>query len=161
MLLIGLSAAIVVYPFLHESGHSIAALIVGGEIVEYHLLPIPYVLCNVGKVAAVGQVFIGIGGMLLPIAITTVIHPKKRFIAWYGNLMLRGICILSVSITVVSSFLYAAGKPVANEDITTVLGIAPYLIRATIIASLLTLVFLIIMITRDRPIKRIGDYLLD
>lgn len=58
---IGLTAATVIYQFLHESGHSVAALIVGGKIVEYHLFPIPYVLCDVGKVTLAGQAFIEIG----------------------------------------------------------------------------------------------------
>ena len=160
MLMIGLTAAIVVYPFLHESGHSVAALIVGGKIIEYHLLPIPYVLYDVGKVTLAGQAFIGIGGTILPIVMTTVFHPNKWFWAWYGNLMMRGICVLSAAITAAASFLYAAGNPVANEDITSVLNITLDLIKEVIIASLLILVFLIIIIARDKPIKRIGDYLL-
>ena len=160
-LLVGLSAAVIVYPFLHESGHSLAALIVGGRVVEYHLLPMPYILCDVRNISVMGQCFIGIGGILLPMAVTTVFHPKKQFWAWYGNLMLRGICVLSVAITAVASFLYAAGNPVVNEDITTVLNIVPNSVATVIIASLLNLAFLIILIARDKPVRKICDYMLD
>lgn len=162
MLLVGLTVAIVVYPFIHETGHSIAALIVGGEVVEYHLFPLPNVLCNVGSVSATGKVIIGISGMMFPIAITTVIiHPRKRFWSWYANFILRGICTLSIAISTVATFLYAAGNPVANEDITTVLSIAPNLIEAVVIASLLILGVLIIIMAKDKPVKKIGDYLLN
>lgn len=159
-LLVGLSAAVIVYPFLHESGHSLAALIAGGRVVEYHLLPLPYILCDVRKVSVMGQCFIGVSGILLPMAVAAAFHPKKQFWAWYGNLMLRGICILSVAITAVASCLYLAGNPVVNEDITTVLNMVPDCALAVIIASLMNLAFFIMLIVRDRPVRKICDYML-
>ena len=161
MLLIGLAVAIVIYPFFHESGHSIATLIVGGDIVEYHLWPLPNITCNVGNVSVGGKVLIGVSGMLFPIAITTFLfHPQKKFWLWYANLIFRGICLLSIAITGAAVFLFSIDKPVANEDITTVLNIAPDLISAVSFASLLIFSGLIIMIAKDKPVKKIGDYLL-
>lgn len=161
ILIIGLAVAVVIYPFLHETGHSIAAVIVGGEVVEYHLFPLPNVLCNVGRVSSTGKVIIGISGMLFPIAITTLfLKPQKKFFMWYANLILRGICILSIAITIFATILYMIGKPVANEDITTVLNIAPNLILTITIASLLIISGLVIIIARDKPMKMIGTYLL-
>ena len=161
MLLIGLTVAIVIYPFFHETGHSIAALMVGGNVIEYHLWPLPNILCDVGKVSSIGKVLIGVSGMLFPIAITTFLfRPQKKFWLWYANLILRGICLLSIAITIVATFLFAIDKPVANEDITTVLNIAPNLISAVSFASLLIFSGLIIMIAKDKPVKKIGDYLL-
>ena len=159
-LLVGLLAAVIIYPFLHESGHGLAALIAGGRVVEYHLIPMPYILCDVRNVSVMGRCFIGIGGMLFPMTVATVFHPKKQFWVWYGNLMLRGICILSVAITAVASFLYVAGNPVVNEDITTVLNIMPNSVAAVIISSLLNLAFFIMLIVRDRPVRKICDYIL-
>lgn len=46
LIAIGLMAAIIVYPFTHELGHSIAAWILGAQIYEFHLFPIPNVLCR-------------------------------------------------------------------------------------------------------------------
>lgn len=160
MMTIGLLVAIVIYPFLHETGHSITTIIVGGEVIEYHLFPLPSILCNVAKVSSMGKVLIGISGMLFPITITTLFfHPQKRFYLWYTNLILRGICALSIVITIVATILYAVGKPVANEDITTVLNITPNLIEITSIASLLVLSGLTIIIVKDKPLIRIGNHL--
>ena len=161
MLLIGLTVAVVIYPFFHESGHSISTLIVGGDIVGFHIWPLPNIMCNVGNVSVGGKVLIGVSGMLFPIAITTFIfHPQKKFWLWYANLILRGICLLSIAITGVAVFLFSIDKPVANEDITTVLNIAPNLILTVTIASLLIFSVLIIIIAKDKPVKKIGDYLL-
>lgn len=160
MMTIGLLVAIVIYPFLHETGHSITTIIVGGEVIEYHLFPLPNILCNATRVSSMGKVIIGISGMVFPITITTLFfHPKKSFCLWYANLILRGICALSIAITIVATFLYSVGNPVANEDITTVFNVAPNLIETTSIASLLVLSGLIIIIARDKPLTRIGNYL--
>ncbi len=161
MLLIGLTVAVVIYPFFHEIGHSISTLIVGGDIVGFHIWPLPNIMCNVGNVSVGGKVLIGVSGMLFPIAITTFLfHPQKKFWLWYANLILRGICLLSIAITGVAVFLFSIDKPVANEDITTVLNIAPNLILTVTIASLLIFSVLIIIIAKDKPVKKIGDYLL-
>ncbi len=161
MLLIGLTVAVVIYPFFHKIGHSISTLIVGGDIVGFHIWPLPNIMCNVGNVSVGGKVLIGVSGMLFPIAITTFLfHPQKKFWLWYANLILRGICLLSIAITGVAVFLFSIDKPVANEDITTVLNIAPNLILTVTIASLLIFSVLIIIIAKDKPVKKIGDYLL-
>lgn len=162
MLFIGLAVAIVIYPFFHETGHCLATLLVGGEIVEYHLFPLPNVLCQVSNVTTMGRVFIGIFGMLLPIIISLLIYcPKKSFGIWYAKLILQGICLLSLGITFVAAILFSLGNPVANEDITTVLKLAPNLVEIAIIASLFASTVLTIIILKDHPVKRIRDYLLE
>ena len=161
MLFIGLTVAVVIYQFFHEIGHSISTLIVGGDIVGFHIWPLPNIMCNVGNVSVGGKVLIGVSGMLFPIAITTFLfHPQKKFWLWYANLIFRGICLLSIAITGAAVFLFSIDKPVANEDITTVLNIAPNLILTVTIASLLIFSVLIIIIAKDKPVKKIGDYLL-
>ena len=161
MLIIGLTIATLIYPFLHETGHSIATVLVGGDVIKFHLFPLPNILCNVATLSSTEKVLIGISGMLFPIVVSSLLfHSKKRFWLWYATLILRGICVLSIAMTIVATFLYTIGKPVINEDITTVLNIAPNLVKATAIASLLVISGLIIIIMKDNPVKKIGDYLL-
>lgn len=64
-------------------------------------------------------------------------------------------------ITLVATIMFSLGNPVVNEDITTVLSLDPNLVGVTIIASLFASTLMTIIILKDHPVKRIGDYLLE
>lgn len=70
----GFFIAVIFYPFLHEGGHSLAAVIVGAKVEEFNLYPLPNVLCNVQSVGTMGLVIIGISGMLFRFLITAIIQ---------------------------------------------------------------------------------------
>lgn len=40
MVILGITVAVLIYPFLHEAGHSLAAFLVGAEVVEVEILPL-------------------------------------------------------------------------------------------------------------------------
>ncbi len=77
LLLVGLLTAGILYPLLHEAGHWAATLLLGGEILEFHLLPRPNVLCELGKIGGAKRALIGLCGMALPFAAALVLHPKR------------------------------------------------------------------------------------
>ena len=58
---IGFFMALIGYPFLHESGHIVASVLVGAEVLELTLFPVPSVLCDVTGVDTIGLVIIGFG----------------------------------------------------------------------------------------------------
>ena len=101
LLLVGLLTAGILYPLLHEAGHWAATLLLGGEILEFHLLPRPNVLCEVGKIGGAKRALIGLCGMVLPFAAALVLHPK-RFTAWYVLLLLRGISAFALVLSLIS-----------------------------------------------------------
>lgn len=76
LIAIGLVAAIIVYPFTHELGHSIAAWISGAQIYEFHLFPIPNVLCRFDSMNLKSVILVGFGGMLFPAVLTGIRSPK-------------------------------------------------------------------------------------
>lgn len=53
-----LFTSVIVYPFFHEAGHSVAAVLVGGKVEEFCLFPLPYVACNVIGVEKSGNIII-------------------------------------------------------------------------------------------------------
>ena len=160
MLFTGLTVAVVVYPFFHETGHGIAALLVGGRVAGYRLLPSPCVLCGVENVSPAGVALIGAGGPLLPAVVAAALpRPKKGFCLWYAGFVLRCICILSAAIAAAAVFLFAAGRPVADEDVTTVLNAAPELAGAVLAAALFVSGGLTVGVAKDRPINRITGYI--
>lgn len=124
LLAVGLFTAVLLYPFLHELGHAAAAVSAGAKVAEFHLLPLPNVLCDMRGVHTAGKAWIGAGGIALPIVIAALPCPKG-FWTWYIRLLLKGISLLAVLISAVSAVLFLYGRPVANEDITQVLQLLP------------------------------------
>ena len=106
--LAGLFTAVFLYPFLHEGGHFLAAVIVGAEVKEFHLFPSPNILCDVHTVNIPGLIWIGLHGILFPFLLVCVVRPKK-FWFWHINFVLRGICLLSFLISAAGFFLYTDG----------------------------------------------------
>ena len=105
LLAVGLFVAVIAYPFLHESGHFLAALFLGEKVVDYSIFPTPYVICKMSLLSEFNVVLIGLAGMYLPMIITFIVRPKS-FWLWYGVLVTKGICLLSFAISFISSILF-------------------------------------------------------
>lgn len=74
---IGLFTAILLYPTLHEAGHSLLALIVGAKVVDFNLFPIPSIMCDVFGVGNTGIILIGLGGIIIPYVISMIFKTKN------------------------------------------------------------------------------------
>lgn len=153
MTAIGLFIAIILYPFLHESGHSLAAFVVGADVIEFRVLPVPYVMCNVASLTEIQQMIIGVSGMALPVIIALVI-PKRWFWTWYIRFVLLGISLLAFTISVVTLLLPNGAAINPQDDMLQVLNLwlgsknsLLFMVCAIGISILLRIVF-------DKPIKR-------
>lgn len=157
LLIVGLFVSVIVYPFFHETGHSIIALSVGAEIVDFSLLPLPYVTCEVSMVSEFGLILIGLSGIYLPMIFSLIIRPKS-FWFWYMSLLIKGICLLSFVISLVSIVLYNIGIKVSNEDIVQIIDIW---IKGDLILAVLMFLSITIVIRstiKEKPINRIMLY---
>ncbi len=81
--IVGGITALLLYPFFHEIGHTIASLIFGGEVKEIHVFPMAYVVCDVRNTKELGKIMIGLSGMLFPFFISILMQPKK-FWSWFA-----------------------------------------------------------------------------
>lgn len=153
LIAVGLLTAIFLYPFLHELGHVIAAIAVRSDVKGFQLFPLPSVMCEMDVANKFSCIAIGMGGMILPYAISFVV-PMKRFWLWYIWLIMSGICLLSFAISIAGVFYFRIGSPIANEDITQIMLFADeyYILYLAILIGLS--VFRIIQIVRTRPIRR-------
>ena len=158
--IVGLLMVLFVYPLLHECGHSLLAIILGADILELELWPHPHVLCNMKNLSSTSQVIVGAGGVLLPILFSACVQ-QKRFWVWYGNMILIGIETLSVVISLTALISFGLGHPVANEDMTTILTIAPSARPVLFIITLVLLCGLIGLTIMKRPITKLKTYLLN
>lgn len=153
----GLLTAVVIYPILHEGGHSLVALVVGADVVEFNIFPVPNIMCNVFELSDLKISAIGLGGIFVPYMISFLLRPKN-FWGWYTNSLVRGISLLALAISFVSIILWLTGITVQNEDIVQVLSIfnggsIPFLIVFAVM-----FIYGLMQIVADQPLKKISKY---
>ncbi len=150
IIVIGLTVAIFVYPFLHESGHSIAAFAAGAEVKEFCILPVPYVICNVAMLTNWQQIIIGVSGAFFPLFISLII-PRKWFWSWYIRFLLMGISLLAFVISTVTLICPDGIQFNPQDDMLQVAGL--WFGSPTSLLLLLCgmCIVIVLFISRDRP----------
>ena len=157
LLAVGLLTAIFLYPFLHEFGHTIAAIVFGRQVCDFRLFPIPSVMCEMDVTNKTSIIVVGFSGMLLPYLLS-LISPRKHFWIWYLWLIISGICLLSFSVSIAGVILYANGSPMANEDITQIMRFTEeYYVLYLAILIVLSIIRTV-QIVRTKPIKKCMKY---
>ena len=150
---IGFFMALIGYPFLHELGHIVASVLVGAEVLDLTLFPVPSVLCDVTGVDTIGLVIIGFGGAFFPLLFLLVI-PKRWFVSWCARVILQGISVLSFAISCVS-ILFSVNH---QDDMIQVLNFwesgKPVLLVILCSSAVVTLA----AIALDRPGHRICKF---
>ena len=154
---VGLFVAIIIYPFLHEAGHSIVAILVGAKVIDFNLLPLPYVTCEVSSLNTTSIILIGLAGMFVPALISIIVHPKL-FWFWYCNLVIKLISLMSFSISFISMVLYLFGVTIKNEDIVQVINIWNNGVFVLIITMILSMISIVRSIMMQKPLLKILDY---
>lgn len=150
---VGLITAALLYPILHESGHSLATILAGGKVTEFKLFPLPYITCETSAINTSGTIMIGISGVLFPLLLSWLIY-MDNFWIWLTGLYLNYICLLSFSISLYGCIKYLAGAPVVNEDITKVLELCPETVGAWIFVFFMLILFELVQVVMSKPIQR-------
>ena len=164
IILIGLIIAVMVYPFLHETGHFIAAKMVSSEVVTFNIFPQAYVECNILNVTKTGVFAIGIAGNLIPsiIVIAASIIRVNKFNLWYVRFYVTFVCWLSYVISIISVIATAFIKETnTQDDLVRVVQLYPDTITIGCVFSLIMVIILTLLIIKDRPIKRFKAYAYD
>ena len=120
LLIIGLFTAVLLYPTLHELGHYLTTVLLGGKVLEIHLFTLPNMLCDGSSVGEIGLVMIGLSGMLIPFFISLLLNPKP-FLLWYISQLIKCISVLAFGISLMSLLGKGYGFSISNDDIITVL----------------------------------------
>lgn len=157
LFIVGLFVAIIIYPFLHEAGHSMVAILVGAKVIDFNLLPLPYVTCEVSNLNTTSMILIGLAGMFLPVLISIIVRPKS-FWFWYCNLVMKFICFLSFAISFIAIVLYIFGVTIKNEDIIQVIDIWNNGVFVLIIIMALSMIGIVRSIMIQKPLIKILEY---
>ncbi len=159
LFVLGLFVSIFVYPLVHESGHSLAALISGIEIIEIKIFPQPYSLFFIGNVADSIKVFIGFSGILLPFIIS-ILPALKCFITWFMKFVFRVICIFSYIFSIIILIFYKTGYVLYDDDIVKVMMILPESEPIIFIGLVLMLLLTLKIVIKSAPVNNISDFIL-
>lgn len=153
----GLAAALVIYPALHEGGHAVTALIIGAGIKGISLFPRPFVACEVADVSQVGQMFIGLGGIISPFVISMLLKPKN-FWLWYTNLLVKSISVYATLLSIVALICHINGNSWENEDIVKAVQALPRC--AWLLLGLLVImsIYGAVRIIKEKLFSRCVDY---
>ena len=157
LLAVGLLTAIFLYPFLHELGHTYAAIIFGRQVCDFRLFPIPSIMCEMDITNELAVIVVGFSGMLLPYLVSLV-PPRKTFWIWYLWLIISGICLLSFAVSIAGIFMYVSGGPMANEDVTQIMKFADEYYVLYLAILIVLSVIRTVQIVRTKPIKRCMKY---
>lgn len=160
LLITGLLTAVIIYPLLHELGHSVMAIMVGASVLEMELLPIPYVLCSTDGTDIIGQVIIGTGGIIMPLIISQI-KVCSNFWLWYTRLLLKGISVLAFIISTISTILYINGNPLPNDDTTQILQLWPNGIWIILLLSVVMGITVSVSIVKEKPLKNCIEFCLN
>lgn len=157
LIIVGLLTAVIIYPFLHEVGHSLVALLVGARITDFDILPIPFVECEVSNVDVTGQTLIGLGGIVFPFALSMLLKPKW-FWGWYASLILKGISVYSVILSIIAIVLHINGNSWQKEDIVQVLQLFPSGMWLFLIVLCIMGTYGILRLLKEKVFSRCIDY---
>lgn len=157
LIMVGLLTALIIYPFLHEIGHSFVALLVGARITNFKILPIPFVECEVTNIGSAEQMFIGLGGIVFPFVLSMSLK-LKWFWGWYANMILKCISIYSVILSIIATVLHVNEKSWQNEDIVQVLNLLPNCKWLFLVLLCLMCIFGVFQILHEKLITRCIDF---
>ena len=155
LLLLGLFTAVLLYPALHEGGHILVTLLLGGRIREVRLGAAASVLCGGlrhGELAAVA-----FGGVGLPLALAMLLRPK-RFPLWYVVQLVKGISVLAILLSLISLIGCKYGVIVENDDIMNVVRLWPEGRGVCLVLLCAGLLLSVGSICAARPVQRVGEY---
>ena len=131
LLLLGLFTAVLLYPALHEGGHILVTLLLGGRVREVRLGAAASVLCGGlrrGELAAVA-----FGGVGLPL-------------------------VLAILLSLISLIGCKYGVIVENDDIMNAVRLWPEGRGACLVLLCAGLLLSVGSICAARPVQRVGEY---
>ena len=143
LLLLGLFTAVLLYPTLHEGGHILVTLLLGGRIREVRLGAAASVLCGGlrhGELAVVA-----FGGVGLPLALAMLLRPKY-FPLW------------DVVLSLISLIGCKYGVIVENDDIMNAVRLWPEGRGVCLVLLCAGLLLSVGSICAARPVQRVGEY---
>lgn len=158
LLLTGSIIILFFYPFLHETGHIASNAAFGGKLVDASLLPLPSVLFEQNNMTSAQTATVGLSGTILPLSAALAFRWRRPLLR-YMRLTLLLTCAYNVTLNIVYTVAFAAGSPVENTDITTVLYVEPNYFGSLLFVNIAFLTVIVIAIKKMKAITFLSKLL--
>ena len=142
------------YFALHECGHALATVAVGGKVAEIHWFWQPHVASDLFGVGQAGVVAVGLGGLAFPWWITRMVRPR-RFWMWYAVWITEWIVLWSFALSLITALFPSTGL---STDMQQVLAVWPRGKTLFAIFSGSAIWFTWRSIVQAQPLGRIAAY---
>lgn len=153
LVIVCMCAVSVIYPWLHETGHLLGALLMKCEVIHYSLFP-PFCVFNMRSFNHISLLAVSFGGVVFPFLILFFV-PDKYFYIWVVKIVLTIMNISYIVCSLGSILLMRAGVNVTTDDIVAVLMIYPELKNVCVALLSAMGCLMIIMLTKQHISERI------
>ncbi len=158
--LLGLTLGVIfIYAFVHEGGHALLVLLLGGTVTEFEvnfLMHSPHI-SYAGINEPMQRAFISLGGPVLPLVLvlplTILMRRTKNIVVQGTSLLFLGSLVPTLVLSVLISLAYGFGSVQPHEDVAKFLfysGFNPFVVAG---AFLILLVAVLIFLLRVGRIK--------
>ena len=154
--LFSIMTALVVYPFLHEISHSVAAILMGAKVYDFQLFPLPYVVCYSDQFSTYEHTVVGIAGLVLPM--TFLLFKPKKFCSTVVLYTIKGIVSYAWLLSIISIMCYVWGNIWECEDIIQIIILGGGNVMLWLAICIVAFLCSISIVLKERPIKKIMDY---
>ncbi len=148
------------YPFLHELGHLLCGLLVGGTLKGVSWYPAPGVWFDLSGTDDVGYIATALAGIYLPYLYALSLHPK-HFFPWFLSYTFKGMVLLSLLLSMGVVLLYSQGQIVAGDDLVKVLTRFEEGTWLIFVGLFLSVVVLLSEMRTEQPIRQLQSFLLE
>ena len=147
MCLTAVCTATFVYPFLHELGHLLAAILTESRIVEFSVFPTSY---------AWRTVVVGLCGMMFPM-LCALVHPRQLTMSVIVY-TIRAANILAWFLSCMVIVFNHIGMSWENEDVINVIRCIGGGENVLFLVCLIAMLFSVFVFFKDKPVSRIVSF---
>ena len=155
---LGAGMIYIVYPFLHECGHAVAAYLCGARDVQMVWFRSAYMACNAEGLQTWQRICIGVAGYLFP-AMVTMLLPRHRFWCWLASFYIYGITWIGCLLAWISLMLYVFRDVTTMDDVIQVAMLTPDGVGGWLLVVFLLVCVLLWLLMRQKPIAKIVQYI--
>lgn len=156
LMIIALFILLFIYPILHESGHILAALLIGIIPSRVELFPIAHVVVPI-KEYSLGQATLMFGaGYWFPPMVIAMLRGNYYF--YFSRLTVLLLTLVSAVSSMVSVIRLPYGGENAFDDITQLLQLFPEQQEFAVLFLSISIVLLMLAIVLSHPLSKMVDF---
>lgn len=156
LMIIALFIMLILYPMLHESGHVLAALLIGINPTRVEFIPNAHVVIPLKEYSLSQATLMISAGLWFPLIVIAMLH--GNYYLYFSRLTVLLLTLVSAISSMVSVLRLPYGGEDALDDITQLLRLFPEQREFVIILLFLMIALLTIAVLLSHPLRRMVGF---